>query len=224
MCRPWQSTPIGKIALVLCALLCACSLLLLSGCQDKDQTMAAEPIGSAVIPGEDGEGDYSRLREQILREPAVRATKPNTTADFTISLLHSMQARKFVITQGIDMESVAYYFEQHPELGTGAAYLELNSGNLSYDERRVVVTDDLDLGDMRETVERLLKASPFDLTIYVASDAVQFRIHWWDTFGSPLTEDIFYLYGVNYNYGDARNEGFIRFAPYWYYREFVGVG
>ncbi|MDR1412605.1 MAG: hypothetical protein LBJ07_01610 [Actinomycetes bacterium] len=195
----------------------------LAACQGRDAHVATKTAQPGQQSAETLYDRYAQRRADILQQSGARIPRPDTRTPFQLARIPSFQARKVISTLSPEIEDIAAYFAQHPQLGTGIVQLELNTGDMPYDLRRVVVSGELHLGEMRQPIEEVLKATPFDMVIYIDYDAISFQTHFYDHYGEYLTEEIIYMDGSNLSFGEAAEEGLIRIAPDWYYVDFISV-
>jgi hypothetical protein len=192
----------------------------LSGCKNAAEKSAQASQHTSTETSSDS---FAHQRNEILRSSAVRVSRPDTITRFDIERLPSLHVKKVLVTQGPDIEAIANYFAAHPELGEGDVHLELATGKMAADERRVVVSLGLNLGTMGDTIERVLRVSPFDMTIFVSNDATIFRIHWLDTFGSRLLDDIINVPFDTYSFEEREDLSLTKIAPHWYYQDSISL-
>jgi hypothetical protein len=238
--RPWQDfatcsqrqTRSKRLAQICLALLLTVLLaLLLNACASKPsaESNTGSPHKANTDDGEQvsvqTDADrYKMLRHEVLRASAVRTVAPDTKEHIELSRINSLQTRKLLVYHGKDMEKIAEYFIAHPALGDGSVFLEANDDSRAFDTRRVIVNGDLDLSGMRSPIEELFKTSPSDLTLFISPSAIVFRTYWYDTYATPLTEDLIYLPFGTYTYGEAEEDNLVKIGDHWYYYEHIGVG
>jgi hypothetical protein len=117
------------------------------------------------------------------------------------------------------MTAVANYCLQHPEAGTGSAWL--HDPGPAYDFE-LKTNGNLELGPMRDTIDRLLKACPYDMRIRIWEGGAVFTVGF-------FRNNVSFSYDIEFDYFPREwseiinRDAFKDLAPRWYFSGGPGV-